>query len=117
AVLYLLLKHVIDKSSFALSLMRIFGYRDREVNRIFVDSNLLIVGVAALLAVIVGKPVIDGFYPTLITDIELGLDFTFKPVIYVIIAAVIILSYFASTYLLKRKLRKADFTEVLKERD
>ncbi len=117
AVLYLLLKHVIDKSSFALSLMRIFGYRDREVNRIFVDSNLLIVGIAALLAVIVGKPVIDGFYPTLITDIELGLDFSFKPVIYVIIAAVIIVSYFASTYLLKRKLKKADFTEVLKERD
>lgn len=117
AVLYLLLKHVIDKSSFALSLMRIFGYRDREVDRIFVDSNFIIVAVSALLAVAAGKPVIDGIYPTLITDIELGLDFSFKPVIYLLIAALIIASYFASTYLLKRKLRKADFTEVLKERD
>ena len=117
AVLYLLLKHVIDKSSFALSLMRIFGYRDKEVDRIFVNSNFIIVVIAALLAILVGKPYIDSIYPTFITDIDLGLSYSFKPVIYLLIIAIILVSYLASTLMLKYKLKKIDYTQVLKERD
>lgn len=117
AVLYLLLKHVIDKTSFSISLMKIFGYSEREISKIFIVPNRIVVMLASVLAILVGKPIIDKLYPNLITDIDVGLDYHFEPVIYACIIAIILVSYTISMKMLKRKLKNVEYTEVLKERE
>ena len=78
AVLYLLLKQAMEKSSFGISIMQIFGYGQKEINRIFIHINTVLTAAAFLCAVFLGKPVIDQMYPNLVTDIDLGFDTGFS---------------------------------------
>lgn len=117
AVLYLLLKQVIEKSAFSISLLKIFGYQENIIRKIFLDFNCVIVFGAAALSVIFGKPVLDEMYPSMITDIELGLDTTFTVLTYVIIIGIIVVSYLGSMIMLNRRLNGIDYTEVLKNRE
>ena len=117
AVLYLLLKQAIEKSSFGISVMQIFGYGQKEINRIFINVNFVIVVVAVLCALLFGKPVIDNMYPNLVTDIDLGFDTGFSAAVYVILLAVIAAAYGISMALLKRRLSKMSYAELLKNRD
>ena len=70
-----------------------------------------------MLAILWGKPFIDSMYPTLITDIDIGLSYEFTPVIYVLIVLIIAAGYFVSTLLLQGRLKRMDATEVLKNRE
>lgn len=117
AVLYLLLKQAMEKSSFSIGLLKVFGYRNSETRKIFIDSNFWVVFIGALLSLVVGKPALDQIYPSMIADIELGLDTSFTPQTYGIIIAIIVVSYVVSMILLNRKLNKMDYTELLKDRE
>lgn len=117
AVMYLLLKQTLDKASFGISLIKIFGYTEGEVRSIFIDANFILVIIASLLAFVLGKPVIDNMYPNLVTDIDVGFDTSFAPATYVIAAGIIIVTYLISMLMLGMKLKKMDYTEVLKNRE
>ena len=117
AVLYLLLKQAMEKSSFGISIMQIFGYGQKEINRIFIHINTVLTAAAFLCAVFLGKPVIDQMYPNLVTDIDLGFDTGFSGGIYGLLALITTAAYGISMLLLKRRLNRMDYTEVLKNRE
>lgn len=117
AVLYLLLKQAMEKSSFGISIMQIFGYGQKEINRIFIHINTVLTAAAFLCAVFLGKPVIDQMYPNLVTDIDLGFDTGFSGGIYGLLALITAAAYGISMLLLKRRLNRMDYTEVLKNRE
>lgn len=117
AVLYLLLKQAIEKSSFGISVMQIFGYRQKEINSIFININFIIVAIALVCAVFLGKPVIDGMYPSLVTDIDLGFDTSFSAATYAVLIIVTAAVYLVSMLLLKRRLAKISYAQLLKNRE
>lgn len=117
AVMYLLLNQTLEKASFSISLIKIFGYTENEVRKIFIDANFAVVFIAALLAFLMGKPVIDKMYPNLVTDINLGFDTSFTLSTSVIAVIIIAATYFVSMLMLNSKLKKMDYTEVLKNRE
>lgn len=117
AVLYLLLKQIMEKAGFSIGLLKIFGYTNKETRKIFLDSNLIIVSIATALSIIVGKPVIDSMYPYLVTDIPVGLNTSFGVVEYIAIIAIVAVSYVVSMFLLSREINKMEYTEILKNKE
>jgi putative ABC transport system permease protein len=117
-VLYLMMKMMLDRSSFNISLVKIFGFRNREVRQMYLDGNLYIVALGALLAIPVDKAVMDYIYPRyLISNVGVGIKPSYSPALYVVIFAVIMVLYLLINTVLVARIRKMDPAEVLKNRE
>lgn len=50
-VMYLMMKVMIDRSAFSISLMKVFGYRRREIRRLYLDGNFYVILLGAVICV------------------------------------------------------------------
>ncbi len=117
-VMYLMVKMMIDRSAFNISLIRIFGFRKREVRKMYLDGNFYTVLIGALAVVPLSKWIMDYIYPRyLVSNVGVGILPTYTPEMYVIIFAVIIGLYLLINLLLTRRINKFTPAEVLKNRE
>jgi len=113
-LVYLLTKTVIDRSARAIAYMKVFGYRTREINRLYVNS----ITTTVLASLVVSLPLVywllvfimklmfmmySGNFP-----LEIGLDR------YAIIIAAGAAAYALVAVLHMRRVRKVPLTEALK---
>lgn len=116
-VMYLMMNVMIDRSSFGISLVKIFGYRTGEIRKLYLNGNTIIVAAGALIAIPVSKLFMDAIYPYMISNVSCGLNLHFEWYIYAGIYVAIMLIYFAVNALLTVKLKKISPAEVLKNRE
>jgi len=116
-VMYQMMKVMIDRSSLNISLMKIFGYRDKEVRRLYLDSNSLLIAAGAMVLIPVSKLIMDALYPGLIANVACGIDMGWPPVLYVIVYILIICCYLLIRTVLMQKLKRVMPAEMLKDRE
>ena len=116
-VMYLMMGVMIDRSSFGISLIKIFGYRPKEVRSLYLNGNLTIVSVGALICIPLAKILMDLIYPSFIPNVACSMVLDFPPYMYLIIYGAVLAVYFISSALLTRKLSRITPAEVLKNRE
>ncbi len=116
-VMYLMMKVMVDRAAFPIALMKVFGYRKREIKRLYLDGNFLIVAVGALICLPLSKMVMDGIYPYFISNVAIGMDLTFPWQMYAGIYGAIIVLYLVINALLVGRLKKVSLADVLKNRE
>ncbi len=116
-VMYLMMKVMIDRASFPIALMKVFGYRKGEVKKLYLDGNFLVVAVGALICLPLSKIIMDGIYPYFISNVAIGMDLAFDWKLYAGIYAAIIVLYLVINQLLVGRLKKVNLAEVLKNRE
>lgn len=116
-VMYLMMKVMIDRSAFSISLMKVFGYRRREIRKLYLDGNFYVILLGALICVPLAKWSMDLVYPYCIANVAIGMDIRFTPQIYIMIYGGILLCYMVINFLLVGRLNKLVPAEVLKNRE
>ena len=117
-VLYLMMKVMIDRSSFHIALMKIFGFRDKEVKKMYLDANFYIIALGAAVSIPLAKWIMDAAYePAFVPNIACGVDKSFPWWMYVAVYAVILLLYGVINRVLMGRIRQMTPTEVLKNRE
>lgn len=117
-VMYLMMKVMIDRAAFSISLMKIFGFRMGEIKRLYLDGNFFIILGGAIICVPLAKWIMDTIYPTvMVPNTACGIDLTFEWYIYVMLYAGIIVFYLIVNKLLVGRLKKLVPAEVLKNRE
>ena len=116
-VMYLMMKVMIDRSAFSISLMKVFGYRRKEIRRLYLDGNFYVVLIGALICVPVAKWSMDLVFPYCIANVAIGMDLQFTPRLYAMIYGGIIICYLVINFLLVGRLNKLVPAEVLKNRE
>ncbi len=117
-VMYLMIKMMINRSSFNISLMKIFGFRKREVRKMYLDGNFYMVAIGALVVIPLCKSIMDYIYPRyLVSNVGVGINPTYPPELYLIIFAVIIGLYLIINFLITNRIKKITPAEVLKNRE
>ncbi len=116
-VMYLMMNVMIDRASFGISLVKIFGYRTNEVRKLYLNGNTAVVAVGALIAIPVSKLFMDAIYPYMISNVACGMNLAFPWYYYLLIFAGIMLIYFAVNAIITAKLKKISPAEVLKNRE
>ena len=116
-VMYLMMKVMIDRSSYGISLIKVFGYRTKEVRRLYQDGNFYVIAVGAAVCVPLSKWVMDILYPAMVANVACAMDLCFTWQIYTGIYAGIILLYFMINQMLTRRLKKIMPAEILKGRE
>ena len=115
--MYLMMGVMIDRSAMGISLIKIFGYRPREIRSLYLNGNLLIITVGALIAVPLAKAAMDAIYPSFICNVACSMKLAFPWQLYALIYAAVIAVYFVINRLLIRKINRISPAEVLKNRE
>nr|WP_320025396.1 FtsX-like permease family protein [uncultured Acetobacterium sp.] len=116
-VMYLLVKMMIDKSTFSISLIKVFGYNEREIKKLYLGTTFYTVALSTLIAIPVSKMIINQIYPYMVSNVSAGMNATMEPQSYLIMVAIIITTYAIVNYLVGRHLKKISLVEILKERE
>lgn len=116
-VMYLMMKVVIDRSAFNISLMKIFGFNNREVRKLYLDGNFVMVAVSAALCIPLAKNIMDLIYPYFVSNVACGMSLKLAWQVYAGIYAGILLCYLVINKLLVGSLKKMQPAEVLKNRE
>lgn len=116
-VLYLMMKMMIDRSSFGISLIKIFGFNDREVRTLYLDGNLLTILFSLLVGLPLAKIVMNQLFPILVANVAVGPNLAMPIEMYLVIIALVLISYFVINIFLNKNLHSVTPAEVLKQRD
>ena len=116
-VMYLMMKVMIDRSSFGISLIKIFGYRIGEIRKLYLNGNFYVVAIGTAICMPLAKLLMDAMYPLMVCNVASGCNTHFTWQIYAVVYVAILLLYFVINHFLVGQLRKVLPAEVLKNRE
>ena len=116
-VMYLMLAVMIDRSTMGISLIKIFGYRPGEIRKLYLNGNFYVVLIGGILAFPIAKKIIDTIYPNFIANVACSMNLSYPWYLYLLIAAGVLLIYFAVSSLLVGKIKRISPAEILKNRE
>ncbi len=116
-VMYLMTSVMIDRAGFGISLLKIFGYNGREVKKLYLDGNRLVIMLGAVISIPIAKVVIDRLFPIFIANVGCCMHLEFKWYHYAILYMGIMICYTVISMLLTTKLNKYTPAQVLKNRE
>lgn len=117
AVIFLMINVMIDRASFGISLVKIFGFRTSEIRRLYLNGNTVVVAVGAAISIPAAKFITDSLYPSLIANVACGMDLVFPWYLYAGIFCAVIAVYLGVNAVLVNKLKKISPAEALKNRE
>lgn len=69
-VMYLMMKVMIDRSAFNIAMMKIFGYRKKEIRKLYLNGNFYMIAVGAMISCPLAKCIMDKMYPVLCANVS-----------------------------------------------
>ena len=117
AVMYLMTGVMIDRAGFGISLFKIFGFRPREIRTLYLSGITTAVAVSAALCIPLSKAATDAIYPWAVANVACGMNLRFNWYFYPLIFAGVMLIYFLSSALIRRKINNITPAVVLKNRE
>ena len=116
-VMYLMMKVMIDRSAFSISLIKVFGFRKREIRKLYLDGNFYIIAGGAAVCLPLSKFIMDQVYPFMVSNVNCGIDISFAPWLWIVLYIAILLLYFVINRVLVGRLDQILPAEVLKNRE
>ena len=116
-VMYLMMKVMIDRSALSVSLFKVFGYRKKEIRKLYLNGNFFVVAVSALAGLPLAKAVMDLLFPYMVANIACGINLAFSWQMYAGIFLSVLVLYAIINGLLMRKVNRILPAEVLKLRE
>ncbi|MBE5872624.1 MAG: FtsX-like permease family protein [Lachnospiraceae bacterium] len=116
-VMYLMTTVMIDRAQFGISLVKIFGYKTRDVKKLYLNGNRTVVIIGALIGIPTAKLLMDAVFPMFVANVACTVHLEYRWYHYVIIFAGILLCYQIISMMLTAKLGRITPAEVLKNRE
>lgn len=116
-VMYLMLKVMVDRSAFGISLVKIFGYRTKEIRKLYLNGNFYIITIGGIVTIPLAKQVMDKIFPYTIYNVACGMNLKFSWQLYIGIFGVVMLVYLIINQILVHKVKNVVPAEALKNRE
>ena len=116
-VMYLMIKVMIDRSAFGISLAKVFGYRKGEIRKLYLNGNFFLVAVGAAACIPLSKACMDALFPYFISNVACAMNLHFPWMMYAGIYGGVLLLYLIISVILTKRLNRILPAEVLKSRE
>lgn len=116
-VIYLMEKVMLDHSALYVSLFKIFGYKNTEVKKIYVDGNMVTIIISAFISIPLSKIIMDLLFPFMVSNVAIGFDSSFEWWLYPLIFFGIVLCHIIVNGILLTKINKVMPNDILKVRE
>ena len=116
-LMYILTKTVVEKNAIPISFMKVFGYNDKEIGKLYLNATTYTVIVSLVVCIPVEALCFKYVLIYIGSMIEGYIPFYLPMWLYVSIIGIGIVAYFAINALHIRKVRKISMSEALKNRE
>ena len=116
-VMYLMMKVMIDRSALSVSLFKVFGYRKKEIQKLYLNGNFFVVVLGALVGIPLSKTVMDLLFPYMVSNVACGINLAFSWQMYAGIFLGVLVLYGVINGVLMRRVNQILPAEVLKMRE
>ena len=113
-IIYVVTSMIVEENKSTISLMRIFGYRKKEVNSLILNSSTIVVVIGYLLGILLSFVSVGGLLKALENSLTFGIPVTIDPLYVIFGFFFVMLSYELSKLLCRRKINAVSMSEVLK---
>ncbi|WP_370749741.1 ABC transporter permease [Eubacterium sp.] len=113
-LIYLLTKLIIEKNTNSISMVKILGYNNGEIARLYLLATTWVVVISILLSMLISKEIIEVIYFEMMKDYTGWLSLYIAPEVYVEMFVLGIVSYGLVAILQFRKIKKVPMDEALK---
>ena len=113
----ILVKNMLERSVYQISLLKLIGYRTGELNRVYLNNTALTMLLAVIFAFPAGTRLMDYLIPVMNGSMKSGMANHIMPSSYIIMTGMIAVSYLAAYLMMQRRLAKIEANEVLKDRE
>lgn len=113
-ILYLLSKVAIDKNAKSISLIKILGFKDKEISKLYVRATGIVTVVALLVSSFLAIRIMVWIYHTMMMDYSGWMSLYIDPSCYVRILVIGAVCYFFVSKILLRHIRKIPMSDALK---
>jgi len=114
AAIYVAVNMLVTENRSNISMLKVLGYDDKNINRIVLRVNHIMVPIGFLLSIPAVFAVSNWFMAFLASFIGMLPKTYIAPTSLLYTAVLICISYFGSLFLLRRKVSKVDMVESLK---
>lgn len=113
-IIYIVSGLVVDESRTSISLMKVFGYRKKEIGRLILSSNTLIVIAGYLLGIPALLGTVGAFYGSLAESLQVVLPVKLSAVYMLLGFVVVLAAYEFAKIMCRRKVARIPMSEALK---
>lgn len=113
-LVYLLSKIIIEKNAASVSMVKILGYQNSEITKLYILPTAIVVIISVIISIPLAYLFIKLIYVQIISSFSGWLNFYIKPVIYIKMIALGIISYAVIGAFQFRKIKKIPMEEALK---
>lgn len=116
-LMYILTKVVIEKNAVSISFMKVFGYEDKEINRVYLKSITYTVLVSLIASLPLAVFCMKAIFQLIFIKMDGYFEFYMEPYQYGEIVFIGMLTYFAVNALHIKRVRKIKMSDALKNRE
>ncbi|MDO4337116.1 MAG: FtsX-like permease family protein [Eubacteriales bacterium] len=115
AAVYVAVNMLVTESRGNISMLKVLGYRDAQINKILLQSHHILLPIGILLSIPCVYAAADAFFLLMVDYGVMLIDTYIAPKSYLISILLTAGCYFGSLWLLRRKVKKVDMIESLKD--
>ena len=117
-LIFLLAKLVLEKNTTSISMVKILGYKNSEIRKLYLSATSIAVIIFFLVSLPITTLVMEAIYRPMLFDMMTGwMSFYIEPVIYPNMFAIGMVSYFVIEIILYQRIKKIPMSEALKNVD
>ena len=113
-LIYLLTKLIIEKNTNSISMVKILGYNNGEIGRLYLLATSWVVVVSVIISIFIAREIIDVIYFEMMKDYSGWLSLYIAPKVYVEMLIMGIACYALVAALQFKKIKKIPMDEALK---
>jgi len=114
SILFVLTSFTVEKNYYVISLLKVMGYKRREVNAMILNSYFVYAVISYLVSIPIALAVLYWMMDLFASEYGVILPLKFEPIFVVRTLAILVVIYFVSTYISRRKIERIPLQEVLK---
>ncbi len=116
-LMYLLTKIVIDKNAIHISFMKVFGYEENEIRKLYLTSTTLVVITSLLVTLPLVKITMYKCFELVLIKISGYIPIYVPTYLYLKIVLIGLISYFAINYLHVKRINRIEMSDALKNKE
>lgn len=113
-LMFILTKEVIERNAQMISMVKILGYKDSEIRRLYVTANTIVAFFGIMISLPIARGVINVLYAMIMESLSGWLEFYIAPYIYPLTAAMGAAAYLLVSVLDIRRIKRIPMQDALK---
>lgn len=113
-IIYLLTKLIIEKNMVSISMLKVLGYENREISRLYIRMTTLVVILSAIITSFLGEALIVVIWRYIMYDLNGWFEFYLKPTDLMTMILLVLIAYVIVACVDMHRIRRIPMTEALK---